>query len=118
VKRDSEPPVITLKNPVDNSISLYKGDFFNLRWSVSDRGGIRSTNIYIDDLPVKIWLQGRDFTQEIGTDSLTVWKHIIKIESVDMDFNIWKTTVSLEILPEWAVVPVIINENTPAFFDQ
>jgi hypothetical protein len=55
VKRDSTPPVITLSNPVDNSISLYKGNFFNLRGAVSDRGGIRSTNIYIDDIPVKIW---------------------------------------------------------------
>jgi len=118
VKRDSEPPVITLSNPVDNSISLYRGDFFNLRWTISDRGGIRSTNIYIDDLPIKIGLQWRDFVQEIGSAGLSIWKHDIRIESIDMDFNVWQSKVLLEVLEKWSTINTSKNpENIPAFFE-
>lgn len=98
VKRDSNPPEITITNPIDRSISLYQGDFFNLRWEIEDRGGIRSINIYMNGTPMKIWLTGRDFVQEIGWDNLELWTHEIKIEAVDMDFNIGTTTVKLEVL--------------------
>ncbi|MCD5374989.1 transglycosylase domain-containing protein [Candidatus Gracilibacteria bacterium] len=116
VKRDSEPPIITLSNPIDNSISLYKGDFFNLRGTVSDRGGIRSTNIYIDDLPFKIGLQGREFTQEIGSSELLVGKHMIRIESIDMDFNVGQSEVLLEVLERGSTtIPPKIPETIPEF---
>jgi penicillin-binding protein 1A len=114
VKRDSEAPVITLTNPIDDSISLYKGDFFNLRWSINDRGWIRSTNIYIDDLPVKIWLQWREFTQEIWSNDLNFGKHSLRIESIDMDFNVWEANITLNILEKWTTIPPTIAD----FFNQ
>lgn len=100
IKRDIDAPIITLTNPLDNSISLYKGDFFNLRGEISDRWRIRSTNIYINNTPLKIGLQWREFTQEISSSELPIWVHTIKVEAVDSDFNKWFTEISLEILPE------------------
>lgn len=99
VKRDSQAPIITLTNPTDSSISLYQWDFFNLRGNVTDRGNVRSINIYIDDSPVKIWIQGRDFTQEISGDDLEPGAYTLRVEAIDMDFNIWKQELSLIILP-------------------
>ncbi len=98
VKRDNDPPVITITNPIDGTVSLYEGDFFNLRGSIKDRSSIRSINIYIDGRPIKIGLPGRKFTQKISSKNLALWTHTIKIEAVDTDFNIGSVEVILEIL--------------------
>jgi hypothetical protein len=66
---------------------------------------------------VKIWLQWREFTQEISSQDLSVGTHIIRVESVDMDFNIWEVQVILTVLGEWStVVPVVPLD--PTFFNQ
>ena len=98
IKRDNEAPVISITNPIDSTVSLYQGDFFNLRWEVDDRSWIRSINIYINDSPIKIGITGRKFVQEIKSAGLAPWKYTIKVEAVDMDFNIGTTFVNLEIL--------------------
>lgn len=102
--KDPNPPVITLTNPVDDSISVFQGDFFNLRWDIQDAGSIRSINIYIDGEPEKIGLTGRSFSYPIGTLNLEEWIHAITIEAVDNDLKIGKKEVVLKVLasPEWS----------------
>ncbi len=99
IKRDSNPPEVNITNPSNGSISLYKWDFFNLRGNINDRSVIRSINIYLDDTPIKIGIQWRSFTQEIDSSEISLGNHTIRVEAVDMDFNIWKQNISLEVLP-------------------
>ncbi|NDK09838.1 penicillin-binding protein [Candidatus Gracilibacteria bacterium] len=98
IKRDNAAPEITVSNPSNGKISLYAGDFFNLRGSVSDISVIRSVNIYIDDKPYKIGIQGRDFAQEIDSSEIEIGEHVIKVEAVDMDFNIGSQSIQLDVL--------------------
>jgi len=95
---DNESPIITISNPTDGSISLNPGDSFNLRGSVSDISTIRSTNIYLNGSPLKIWLEWREFAWEVSTEWLNPWNHTIKVESIDMSFNKWFTEIDLTIL--------------------
>jgi len=98
--RDPNPPSIVMTNPSDNSIKLFKWDFFNLKWNVEDTWSIRSINIYIDGQPEKIGLTGRSFNYPIGSLNLDEGIHTIMIEAVDSDLKVWKTEVQLEILPK------------------
>lgn len=94
-------PKITITNPENWSISLYQWTFFNLRWKVEDRSAIKSINVYIDDVPYKLWLIWNDFVVEIWTDSdLSIWNHNIKIEAIDNYFNKWYSNITLEVLPK------------------
>jgi len=99
IKSDDSPPTLTITNPTDGKITLYQWNFFNLRGKAEDRGAIKSINIYIDDAPVKIWLSGRDFVQEITTDGLEVWNYQIKVEAIDSNFNKGYSYIDLEVLP-------------------
>lgn len=95
---DTVSPIVIISNPSDTNISLNSGDSFNLRWTISDASSLRSTNIYIDWSPYKIGLEGREFTQEISSEWLSGWTHIIKVESIDMSFNKWYTEIELSII--------------------
>ena len=97
--RDPTPPSITITNPSDNNITLYKWDFFNLKGNVNDRWQIRSINIYLDDTPLKIGLTGRSFSYPIGSLNLEEWIHSIRVEAVDNDFKKWEALIQLEVLP-------------------
>ena len=97
--RDTTPPEIDFTNPANGRISLYPWEFFNLRWVVRDQSRIRSINIYLNDERVRIGATGNDFVQEIRTDWLDIWIHVIKVEAVDAAFNTWSSTVELEIIP-------------------
>lgn len=97
--KDEVPPKINITNPESLSISLYKWQPFNLRWNIEDAWKLRSTNIYIDNNPYKIWIEQREFVEEIKTDNLEVWTHTIKIESIDLSFNKWTKEVTLEVMP-------------------
>lgn len=90
--------MITLTNPIDASISLYEGDYFNLRGTISDASGIKSINIYINESPYKIGLSGREFTIELGSELFNLGENTIKIEAVDMSFNIGTQEVRVQIL--------------------
>lgn len=100
VLNDTTPPIITVTNPEKDSISLYNGQYFNLRGTVQDRSRIRAINIYVNDQPHKIWIEAREFAVEINKDnSLPIWTHSIKIEAVDLAFNKSEKIISLEIMP-------------------
>ncbi len=98
ISSDTVAPEITVTNPSDNSISLYEGDFFNLRGTVTDISSIRSINIYINGNAHKIGLTWREFTQVISTDNLEPGQNTIRIEAVDFEFNIWETQVTVNVI--------------------
>lgn len=109
---DPNPPKITMTNPIDSSIKLYKWDFFNLKWTVEDKGTIRSINIYINGNAEKIGLTGRDFNYPIGSLNLEIGNHIITVEAVGNDLKVGKAEVRLEVLAN-PNAPVIQPEETP-----
>ena len=95
---DTEAPVISITNPSDRSISLYRGDTFNLRGSVSDRSLIKSVNISLNG--AGIWSSSnREFVQAINTNNLTEWVHALVVEAFDSNFNKSTAAVRVNILP-------------------
>lgn len=98
VNKDKIPPKITIKNPIDKSIKLYKWQTFNLRWEINETSNLKSINIYIDWNPIKIWLTDRDFVYPISWDNLEIWNHTIKVEAVDNSFNTASEDINLEII--------------------
>jgi len=100
VWKDEIDPVITISNPSDRSISLYKPTSFNLRWTVTDRSPIRTINIYIDDETYLIWAEGPDFVVEIDSTDLDIWIHTIRVEAIDYGFNKANTNIRLNILEQ------------------
>ncbi|MCH8518263.1 transglycosylase domain-containing protein [Candidatus Gracilibacteria bacterium] len=97
--RDITPPEIEFTNPANGRITLYPGEFFNLRGNVRDQSRIRSINIYLNDERLRIGLTGNSFVQEVQTTGLEAGIHIIKVEAVDGAFNTGTNTVELEIIP-------------------
>lgn len=97
--KDADAPVITLTNPADGTIALYAGDFFNLRWSITDRSQIKTINIYVDGAAVRKGLAGRQFSQEISTAGFSEWTHTITVEAYDSDFNKASVSATMTVLP-------------------
>ena len=114
--KDWDPPVISLTNPVDGTIALYAGDFFNLRWSITDRSQIKTINIYLNGAAVRKWLSWRQFAQEISSAGLPEWTHTITVEAYDSDFNKATASATMTILPgsrPWAPTPPPAQEESP-----
>lgn len=98
--KDRTSPEIILTNPTNERIAIYQDQFFNLRWKIQDTSNIRTTNIYIDNKPYVMWVQWREFVQEINRAiPVEVGSYTLKIESVDFYFNIGTKEISLDILP-------------------
>lgn len=68
--KDTTPPEISLKNPVDGTIVLESGQFFNLRGTVSDSGEIKSININLDGNPLKVGLKGNEFNESVSAEGM------------------------------------------------
>jgi hypothetical protein len=99
VLKDIIWPEIILTNPEKDFISIYDDQFFNLRWIVKDRSKIKTINIYIDDKAYKMWIEAREFVEEINKDfSIPVWVHNIKIEAVDLFFNKSEKNITFEVM--------------------
>jgi len=48
IKKDPNSPLITIQNPIDQSIKLYKNDYFNLKATVIERTNLKDISIKID----------------------------------------------------------------------
>jgi len=96
--RIKEPPKIEVTNPSDLSIKIYNDQIFTLKWNITWTAIIRSINFYLDWKPLKLWLQRRDFAFPIEWQNITPWIHEIKVEAVDIDFNVWTQAVKVEVL--------------------
>ncbi len=97
---DTIPPKITLINPASWVKKIYQNNYFNLRLKVSDESAVRATNIYLDWQKLAIWLQWNNIVLPINKNNdISVWNHIIKIDSVDDKFNKSSIKVALIIMP-------------------
>lgn len=97
--KDSISPIINLIKPLDGNIKLYEWDSFNLRWNIVENTFIKSVNLYLDDKPLKLWLEDRELIFLINEDwSLEVWNYKIKIEVFDSNFNVWIKVIDLEVM--------------------
>lgn len=95
------PPAISVTNPPDGSVKIYEGQFFNLRFTVSDTQEIVANNLYLDGKLVKILGGGNEFAVAVneGKD-ISVGGHVLTVESIDARRAKSKTDVSLEVLPK------------------
>ncbi len=96
--RDNNLPIIDIQNPIDKSIKLYDTDFFNLRAEVFDTSELE-TIIYIDWIEKYNLWNSRRIKQEININrDLSLWNHVIKIESTDIFGNKSEEKIDLEVL--------------------
>jgi len=99
VPKDNIAPIINITNPIDWKVSIYNDQFFNLRWTIIDNSKMKVINIYLNWNAYKMWLEWREFVQEINKDlSIPVWIHTLKIEAVDFYFNKWEASVEFEVM--------------------
>jgi hypothetical protein len=98
--KDQIDPEITITNPSDLYIRLYKWTTFNLRWTVKDRSPIRTINVYINDERYKIGIEWPDFIVPIDSSDLDLWIHTIRVEAIDYWFNKVYENVRLTVLEQ------------------
>jgi hypothetical protein len=97
--KDVTWPIIKVTNPVDGDKALYEGEFFNLRWTITDRSPIRSINVYLNWEAVAIGLKWNSFAVPINEDrTLSIGEYTIKIEAIDIAFNKTSKNIKLKII--------------------
>ena len=96
--KDSIDPIITIENPIDNSIKLYNTDLFNFKASIEDNSKI-DVKIYLDWIEYKNLWDTRKINLPINENKdLTFWIHILKIEATDASWNKSTSDTKVEIL--------------------
>jgi hypothetical protein len=83
---DKVAPEIILDWP--SRYIVNKGDQLTITWKVNDVSWIRSINFYIDWNPIKLGLKERNFKYTIDTLNYNPWKHLLKVEAYDTNFNV------------------------------
>jgi len=98
-EKDTIPPEIILKNPTSSNIKIYKDSYFNLKAEVKDSSNIRTINIKLDGVSIKVGITDRKFTFGVNSwKDISIWKHVLQIEAIDKDFNKSTKDVNLEVL--------------------
>ena len=88
-----------MENPIDSSIKLYNTDYFNLKESIEDTSRLESIIIYIDWISYKdLWNTRRINTPINQWRDLSIWDHIIKVESTDKSWNKSENKIYLTVL--------------------
>ena len=83
VKSDTKAPEIIMRNPLDNSITIYDTDFFNLRAEIRDRSELQYITVSINGEEVLSTLD-RALVYPVNQNrDLPIWKHLIQIEAID-----------------------------------
>ena len=96
--KDSIGPIITIENPIDNSIKLYNTDLFNFKASIEDNSKI-DVKIYLDWIEYKNLWDTRKINLPINENrDLSIWIHTIKIEATDASWNKSNSDTKVEIL--------------------
>lgn len=98
VQNDDLAPEIIITNPESSEKSITYWESFFFKANVHDASPIKSINIYLDDVPLKIGETNRDINYLINTNwDLAIWLHTIKIEAVDNTFKTSSKTIQLTI---------------------
>jgi hypothetical protein len=96
--RDETAPIISLINPIDNSIKLYDTDYFNLRANIEDSSKIEVI-VYINWIEYKNLWNMRKLELPINEEkNLIAWIYEIKIEAKDIQWNTSESIINLEIM--------------------
>jgi penicillin-binding protein 1A len=98
-QKDTSAPVINLSQPKSPVNSIQKSQTLPVSAYIQDNAQIKSINIYIDETPLKIWVQGRSIDYILNEKwDIPLWKHIVRIEAVDAKFNKSSTSFELNII--------------------
>ena len=101
VPSNTNPPVITMINPVagDSSISIYNDQFFNLRFSVSSSTMNNEISVAVDGKTVKTMTTGNAFAIPINEGgNLSPWNHTATVRVVDSNLKNTTQTIQFTVL--------------------
>lgn len=95
-------PTITTINPKDRDsrISLYAGDSFNLRFSISVGTDVREVSIFLDNTSIQNATAGDVFVIPVGTSGLTPGIHALRISLIDGNMKTAERRISVNVLPK------------------
>jgi penicillin-binding protein 1A len=96
----TNPPQILLSNPRWGSVNLYKGDPFNLRFSISVVPGAREINVTLAGNTIKSATTGESFVVAVSTTSLEPGSYPIVISVIDSNLKTTTRSVNLTVLPK------------------
>lgn len=93
-------PQITTTNPrnSDSRISLYAGDSFNLRFSITVGTESREISITLDDKTIQNATAGDVFVVPVSTSGFSVGNHTLKIKLIDGNLKTTERKIILSIL--------------------
>lgn len=86
-------------NPKTNTINLYVGDPFNLRFRARISTAAREIQILIDGVTYQTATSGELFVIPMSSAGLSVGEHTISITAIDGNFASTKETFLLNVLP-------------------
>ncbi|MBX9808950.1 transglycosylase domain-containing protein [Candidatus Gracilibacteria bacterium] len=93
------PPTITMINPKGNSLNLYEGSTFNLRFQTTIATATREINVTIDDKVIQTATTGDLFVFPVSATGLDPGKHTVKVTVTDSNLQTATKTFNLNILP-------------------
>lgn len=93
-------PQITTINPKsgDTRITLYAGDSFNLRFSVTVGTEAREISITLDDTTIQNASAGDVFVVPIGTSWLSTGNHTLKIKLIDGNMKTVEKRITVSVM--------------------
>ncbi len=94
------PPIITLINPKWNSLNLYEGNTFNLRFQVNISSIAREISVAIDNKVIQNAVSWDIFVFPVSTSDLSIWKHTVNIIATDGNFQTATKSFFINILPK------------------
>ncbi len=95
-EKDSSAPVISLVQPKSSNVTISQNQSLPISASVQDNGPIKSMNIYLDNTPLKIWVQWRSIDYILNEKwDISIWTHVVKVEALDNKFN--TSSINLEV---------------------
>ena len=93
-------PVIIVTNPKWNTLNLYEGNTFNLRFQVNIGSVTREITVTMDDKIIQNATSWDIFVFPMSTSGLGIWKHTINITATDANFQSTSKSFSINILPQ------------------
>lgn len=100
-EQKNKEPTITTLNPKnnDNHISLYSGDSFNLRFSISVGTETREVSVLLDTATIQNATAWDLFVIPVGTSWVSTGNHTLTIRLIDGNMRTVEKQMSLTIIP-------------------
>lgn len=91
-------PSISITNPARSSISIYKGEMFNLRFNITPTQGKFTTSIIVDGVTLQTSSTGTDFVIPIVTSEMSIGNHNVTITTKNASGKTASKSFTLTIL--------------------